>query len=263
MKQLKITVLNDNTAGRFCLAEHGLSFWIESTEKYLFDTSTSDLFLENARRIGIDINNTNTVVLSHGHDDHTGGLRYLKNKIIVAHPDVFMNRYRKSNASPLGFPFSRDEAENQFEFQLQFHQEPFKLDATTWFLGEIPRNNDFEAKETPFIDENGNDDFVPDDSGMAVVTKNGLVVISGCAHSGICNMIEHARQATGVDKVFGVIGGFHLTQNNEQTQRTIKYFQQLAVEKVMPSHCTALPALAAFHKAFDFVQVKSGNTIIF
>jgi len=262
MNVVKITILNDNTAGRNCLAEHGLSFFIETPEPYLFDTGFSDLFLENARRMNINIDKVEKVVLSHGHDDHTGGLRFLKNKTLIGHPGIFMERYRKSNLTPLGILFSKADAETQHHFKLQLTANPLQLDSRTWFLGEVPRITSFESKTTAFVDQNGNDDFVNDDSGMALLTSKGLVVVSGCAHSGIGNMIIHAREVTGIENIYAVIGGFHLVADDELTHQTIDFLKKMKVEKVMPSHCTQFPALVALHKEFGFIQVKSGNVIV-
>lgn len=262
MNQLKITVLNDNTAGRFCLAEHGLSFLLETPHKYLFDTAFSNVFIENALRLKVDLDTVETVVLSHGHDDHSGGLRFLRSKKVVAHSDIFKSRYRKKNNTPLGIPFSRQEAETIFGHSFDLSKKPVQLDGHTWFLGEIPRITSFETSETAFVDENGFDDCIPDDSGMVVKTSNGLVVVSGCAHSGICNMVLHACEVTGTEKVHAVVGGFHLVNDDERTRKTIDFLKKRNIMKVMPSHCTMLPALSAFHREFGFVQVKSGNIIV-
>lgn len=263
MKPLRITVLNDNTAGRYCLSEHGLSFFVETPVPYLFDTGFSDLFIENAQRLGVDLNRAETIILSHGHDDHTGGLRFLSYKTIVGHPALFMTRYRKSNQTSLGILFDQKSAEDQYHYRLKLTSEPLQLDERSWFLGEIPRATSFEALSTPFVNQHGQDDYVPDDSGMAVATEKGLVIISGCAHSGICNMIIRAQQITGIENVHAVIGGFHLVNDDDLTRQTIDFLKQLGVEKVMPSHCTLLPALTALYQAFGFIQVKSGNIILF
>lgn len=259
---LKLIALAENTAGRRCFAEHGLSFYIEGKSKYLFDTGSSNLFLENSARIGLDLSAVQTLVLSHGHDDHSGGLKYLRNKKLIGHPDVFMKRFRKSNGTSLGLPVSKKELLN-LGFELQLSEKPIQLDEDAWFLGGIPKVTDFEAQTTAFVDEQGNEDFIPDDSGMVFKTPKGLVVISGCAHSGVCNTILHARDITNEKKVYAVVGGFHLTAANEQTQKTIGFLKDLKVEKVVPSHCTAFPALAVFYKHFPFMQLKTGNILEF
>ena len=97
--------------------------------------------------------------------------------------------------------------------------------------------------------------------GLAIVTSKGLVVVSGCAHSGICNMTAHAMKVTGIEKVHLVIGGFHLQNDDTTTQMTIDWMKLMQVEQVIPSHCTSFSAQAAIFKSFRFLPVKSGNTI--
>jgi 7,8-dihydropterin-6-yl-methyl-4-(beta-D-ribofuranosyl)aminobenzene 5'-phosphate synthase len=90
-----------------------------------------------------------------------------------------------------------------------------------------------------------------------------LVVITGCSHSGICNICEQAKKVTGISEIHAVIGGFHLKHANRQTQETIEYLKRNKIEKLLPSHCTELPALAAFYEAFKIQQVKTGEVFEF
>lgn len=259
LETLKIHVLCDNVAGRWFRAEHGLSFLIEADETLLFDTGSSDLITYNAKILGIDLNKIKTVVLSHGHDDHTGGLALLSDARLICHPDSFLKRFRKSNNSQLGIKWS--EAEIRAKFDLLMSTDPVRLSERIWFLGEIPRLNDFESKKTAFRKEDFTDDFVMDDSGLAIETANGLVIVSGCAHSGICNMIAHARRVTGIENIRAVIGGFHLQDNEALTDRTIDWMKTNKVSEVMPCHCTSLQAQAAMLKHYKFRQIKSGNIV--
>jgi 7,8-dihydropterin-6-yl-methyl-4-(beta-D-ribofuranosyl)aminobenzene 5'-phosphate synthase len=259
MQKLKLTVLNDNVAGRWCRAEHGLSFLIEADRRVLFDTSSSDLIEYNAQILNIDLQEIDTIVLSHGHDDHAGGLMLFNGQRLVCHPDAFLKRYRKSNGTSLGIPWT--EAEIGERFDIQTSREPHQLSEQIYFLGEIPRITPFESKKTAFRKADGSDDFVMDDSGLAVITEKGLVVISGCAHSGICNMTAHAMKVTGIAKVHAVIGGFHLQNDDETTRQTIDWLKQINVDQVIPSHCTAFVAQAAIYKIYNFIQVKTGNVI--
>jgi 7,8-dihydropterin-6-yl-methyl-4-(beta-D-ribofuranosyl)aminobenzene 5'-phosphate synthase len=158
-------------------------------------------------------------------------------------------------------PFSREEAADRFDLVTFRH--PIRLLDHLWFLGEVPRKNDFEALTTKYLLEDGSEDFIMDDSGLAIVTAKGLVVISGCAHSGISNMIEHARRVTGVLKVAAVIGGFHLKAANKQTRKTIEYLEKLEDIRVIPSHCTFDPALELFHNAFGDSEVLAGACLAF
>ncbi len=261
MQKLKITVLNDNIAGRWCRAEHGLSFLIEADRRVLFDTSSSDLIAYNAQILNIDLQQIDTIVLSHGHDDHTGGLMLFKGQRLICHPDTFLKRYRKSNGTSLGIPWT--EAEIGERFKVQTSREPIQLSDQIYFLGEIPRIIPFESQKTAFRKADGTDDFVMDDSGLAVITDKGLVVISGCAHSGICNLTAHAMKVTGIDKVYAVIGGFHLQSDDETTQTTIEWMKSMKVEQFIPSHCSSFSAQAAIYRSFRFLPVKSGNVIEF
>ena len=255
---MKITVLTDNVAGGKFLAEHGLSYLIEiDGEKVLFDTGHTDVFLKNAEKLGIDIHpEVKTVVLSHGHWDHGGGLQYIGNKNLITHPDSFSKRFGKSNHRPVGLKLSRKEIQQKFNLTETINY--YQISTNLFFLGEIPRLNDFESQRTAFEFENGDDDFVPDDSALAALGNNELVVITGCSHSGICNICEQAKKITGISKIKAVIGGFHLKIKNQQTLQTIDYFKRNNVEKLYPSHCTELPALAAFNEEFGIEQVKTG-----
>ncbi|MDX9883138.1 MAG: MBL fold metallo-hydrolase [Prolixibacteraceae bacterium] len=258
---MKLTVLVENTAGNKCLAEHGLSYLIEADRTILFDTGASDLFIQNARQLNIDLENVKTVVLSHGHYDHSNGLFFLKNKKLICHPDTFIDRYRKAEGTPLGIQLDRNKTGKLFEVETS--REPLRLSEQIWFLGEVPRRNNFESKETAFMLEDGSDDFTLDDSGLAIVGNDGLIVVSGCAHAGICNTVDHAMRITGQQKVQAVIGGFHLKRNDELTRQTIEHLKRLNVQQVIPAHCTMLPALAAFYAEWQFVQLKSGNMLKF
>jgi len=258
---LKIHVLNDNAPKINFASEHGLSYLIEADKKILFDFGQSDIFLKNAKLLNIDLENIDTCVLSHGHYDHGNGLKYLENKKLITHPHSFQKKYRKKDNSYIGLSFSKKIAEEKFKLTLS--KKPLKISNEITFLGEIPRLNNFEAKTTSFKLENGKDDFVFDDSAIVVNTKKGLVIVTGCSHSGICNIIEHAKLISKTNIVYGAIGGFHLKFNDLKTDRTIEYFKKNNIKKIYPTHCTALPALAQFYDKFKIKQVHSGDIIQF
>jgi len=258
---MKLTVLTENVAGAGFLAEHGLSYLIEVDGKViLFDTGHTDVFLKNGKQLGINLpDKIDIIVLSHGHWDHGDGLRFIRNKTLITHPGVFMKRYRKKNFSEIGLQLSKDDIADKFN--LITSTKPFKIADNIIFLGEIPRSNDFEAQTTSFVDENDNPDFVPDDSALVVTENNKLTVVTGCSHAGICNIISYAIQVTGIQKVKTAIGGFHLKHNNRQTQQTIDFFKELAIEQIYPSHCTEFEALAAFSREFAISQIKTGMVL--
>jgi len=98
---------------------------------------------------------------------------------------------------------------------------------------------------------------------LACISEGRLLVFSGCAHSGICNMVEHARKVTGVKQVHAVIGGFHLKMVDWQTKRTIVYLKELQVKHIYPSHCTQDPALRRMVELFDGLVPTAGTQYVF
>lgn len=168
----------------------------------------------------------------------------------------FIKRYRKNDSFNIGLDLSYAELDKKNEIVTS--RGPYYLSENIIFLGEIPRINSFEAQTTTFVDENRNDDFIMDDSALVIIVNEELVVVSGCAHSGICNIVEYAKKITGLEKIKAVIGGFHLMENNDQTKKTIKYFKGQNVSQVFPSHCTKFPALVAFYNEFKIQQVTTG-----
>jgi len=260
---MKLTVLTENIAGGQFLAEHGLSYLIQHENRsILFDAGHSDIFLKNAERLQLNLQDeVDVIVLSHGHWDHGDGLRFVQHKPLVTHPSSFMKRFRKRDQTNLGLTLSRTETESRFE--LRTSAKPVQISDHIVFLGEIPRTNKFESQTTTFVDENGQDDFVPDDSALAFIKDDELIIVTGCSHSGICNICKYAKEVTGISRIKAVIGGFHLKHNNTQTQQTINYFKQEQVETLLPSHCTDLPALAAFQTNFQNQFVKTGQTYQF
>jgi 7,8-dihydropterin-6-yl-methyl-4-(beta-D-ribofuranosyl)aminobenzene 5'-phosphate synthase len=201
------------------------------------------------------------IVLSHGHFDHGDGLQYIREKPLVCHPDCFVKRYRKSGKGYLGLALPEEEISKRFD--LRTSREPVQLSEHLFFLGEVPRENDFESQHTKYQLEDGTEDFIRDDSGLACISEGRLVVFSGCAHSGICNMVEHARKVTGVKQVHAVIGGFHLSMVDWQTMRTIVYLKELRVKRIYPSHCTQDPALSRMVELFNGLAPTAGTQYVF
>jgi 7,8-dihydropterin-6-yl-methyl-4-(beta-D-ribofuranosyl)aminobenzene 5'-phosphate synthase len=248
------------------LAQHGFSIFIEAEKRILFDTGASDVFMHNAAMLDIDTQTADWIVLSHGHWDHTDGLEALatrEKKNLLAHPGVFVDR-RKPTGAYNGMSCTRQEIDRRFNLILS--NEPYRIGDAIYFLGEIPRLNDFEARQTPFfhvVDKQRHEDFIMDDSALAIDTEKGLVIVTGCSHAGICNIVEHARHVTGRRHVHAVLGGFHLMGDSIQLRKTINYFKANAVDHLFPMHCTALTALAEFHNAFGIEKLCAGDTLSF
>jgi 7,8-dihydropterin-6-yl-methyl-4-(beta-D-ribofuranosyl)aminobenzene 5'-phosphate synthase len=131
------------------------------------------------------------------------------------------------------------------------------------FLGEIPRLNDFEGKIT-FGKKDGEQeaDTVIEDSAIVAKTKDGLVIITGCSHSGICNIIEYARVITGDDRILDIVGGFHLQNpSQDQLEGTIAYFKDLDSKTVHACHCTDLASKIALSKVCNIKEVGVGLSL--
>ncbi|MBR5430427.1 MAG: MBL fold metallo-hydrolase [Firmicutes bacterium] len=266
---MKLTVLVDNNTyiDRYYLGEPGLSLYIEDgPRRILFDSGYSDVLLRNAARLGIDLAAVDTVVLSHGHDDHSRGLSFLMREIdcrgkrLILHPGAFARRYYEGEY--IGPPFSREEAAAVFE--LCPSAEPLPVTPRLLWLGAIPRRRDFE-NQTPIgqIVEDGvsRDDYLADDSALVYQGREGLFIISGCAHAGICNIIDRACKVCGTERVWGVLGGFHLMRRDRQLEQTIDCFCRRDIRNLWPCHCVNFRAKAAINARIPIHEVGVGMVL--
>lgn len=259
---MRISVLTENHAGSITMAEHGLSYLIESDGKrILFDTGQSEMFMRNAEIMNISMRNIDIVVLSHGHFDHGNGLEYLEGGRLICHPGCFVRRFRSKDKLYIGLKNTKDELSVKLE--LITSSIPYKVSEKIFFMGEIPRLTDFESKTTSFVFEDGTPDYVSDDSAVAFILPEGLFVVTGCGHSGIVNTLEYSKSVTGVNNIFGIIGGFHLKETDLQLKETIKYLKTNRIKHIYPSHCTELPALSSFYDNFGIRQIKTGDILDF
>lgn len=254
---MKLTVLVDNSTliDRYFQGEPGLSFLLQLPEKtLLLDTGYSDLFARNASTMGLDLTKVDMVVLSHGHNDHTWGLPTLaklfsgtgRKPQLIAHEKAFAPKYHHGDAIGVTMPA----AALAGAFQVHTQNEPLWVTPELLYLGAIPRTNGFENKApvTSWRDANGQlvEDFVPDDTALAYRGKEGLVIITGCSHSGICNIVEQAMALTGERRVVDIVGGFHLLGSSPSVlEQTAAYLRKVAPQKMHPCHCTDLAAKLA------------------
>jgi len=263
--RMSLTVLVDNNTlvDRYFTGEPGLSFLIQTAgRKILFDTGYSGLFLANAGKMGVDLLDLDVVVLSHGHLDHSGGLvplvRLLTEATIedmphhvpelVAHPLCFCPKEKsplQNNGSIL------DETEVRRQFPVTLSCQPVWITDDLVFLGEIPRKFSFEQtdpgkRKIHLPDGRTEPDHLLDDSALAFRSSEGLVIITGCSHAGICNITEYAREVCSEGRVFGIIGGLHLLiPSPHHLQETGEYLQQLHLQALYACHCTSLSSKIA------------------
>jgi 7,8-dihydropterin-6-yl-methyl-4-(beta-D-ribofuranosyl)aminobenzene 5'-phosphate synthase len=268
------------------LAEHGFSAVVSltakgNTRKALFDFGFSERgAFQNARTLGVDLTGIEAMILSHGHMDHHGGLPAFVEKLagknieLVLHPAAFRgSRYIKlSDERRLRLPApDRDRLERAGVRVAPSPAPRLLLDGGLLFLGEIPRRTDFErGMLKAHYEEDGTERFDPIEDDSAVVAHvrgKGLVVLSGCAHSGIINTVAYAREVTGVDRVFVVMGGFHLTGADfepiiGQTTEAIKAFNP---RHIVPTHCTGRKATMHIEREMpdQFLLNMSGTKMVF
>lgn len=265
---MKLTVLEDNYTfiDMYYLAEPGVSYYIEDgDDKILFDTGYSKVAFDNAKKMNIDLNKVNKLVISHGHDDHTGGLKYFlddsKSIEIIAHPSTF-NYKEDDTGLYIGSPLSIDELSKKGKLALS--KDPVQVSEHITFLGEIPSLNDFEPRYSigkSIINEEKIADKVKDDSAIVYKSNQGLFIITGCSHSGICNIIEYAKKVCNDERIYGVIGGFHLFDINERLEKTIDYFKENNIKLLYPCHCVSLKAKVEMAKSLDISEVGVGLEI--
>lgn len=250
-KDIRITVLIENTVFNAGLkAEHGLSLWIEyGDKKILFDTGQSDLILQNARTLGIDLAQTDIIILSHGHYDHTGGLKKVlklaEDARVYFHPSALERKYqfKQGRIREIGITQEvRDLIKKYVKDKKAFHtQKETEVFPGFSITGQVPRKNDFEDTGGKFyLDEGGESvDRITDDQALFIESSKGMIVILGCAHSGVVNTIEHITNLTGGIRIHTIIGGMHLINaNDDRIEKTINAVGKYDIVKLYPCHCT-------------------------
>ena len=261
----KIVTLSDNTipqAGVNLIGEHGLAFYIETeNRKILFDTGQGIALSNNARILGVDLSLIDTVILSHGHIDHSGGLKNLlthnRNFVLHAHPDVFDRKLRKTEEGYqcIGIPDTAELlARNGIETRLE--KIPVQIAPGVMTTGEIPLQNDFEQVESVFHIQKGSDETAPDsladDLAVILDSARGLVVLLGCCHRGLINTLNHVVRLTGKRSIHAVLGGLHLGKASDLKLKKIT--EQLAafdLDRIGVGHCTGFHALVALSNRFQ------------
>lgn len=259
---MRVTCVVDNTARRSSTywGEHGAAFLIEREgQRLLFDTGQSgQVLLHNLRESGIEPTEINTLVLSHAHYDHTGGLAALLREApdlpLYAHPDVFRPRYsrRERGMEPIGIPWTR--AAITAQAQLHLDAAPIEVAPGIWTTGEISPRMELEGRSTRHFIREG-DRWVPDpyrdDMSLLLKTGAGWVVICGCCHAGLLNTLAVVQRHFG-GKIHAILGGTHLISASETdlnhiiTQLEHEYGRPL----LYPNHCTGEKAYVALARAF-------------
>ena len=251
--ELKIAVLCENSVilPFGLIGEHGFAAYIEYKGKnYLFDTGQGKGLVDNSIILKKDLRNIKSLYLSHGHYDHTLGLPSLlqvKSPLdVYAHPDIFKNRFwlRDGKKKFIGLPYTRAYLEGlgaNFTLLKEFNE----IENGIYLSGEVERSTSFEkidAGMKMIHEKEGEvDDNIMDDYSLAINTAKGLVIVLGCAHAGVINIINHFIKKTGNNQIYAVLGGTHLGfASDEQINKTIEAIDQYNIKKLGTSHCTGL-----------------------
>lgn len=267
---MKLTILTDNHTyiDRYYLGEPAVCYLIEDgAHVILFDTGYSDVFLENAARMGIDLSRVTDLILSHGHNDHTGGLpaffaRFPQAVRLFAHPNALLPK--RVEGVDIGCPLPLEDLRKHADVRLV--TKPHAVSEHVTILGEIPRVYGFEqgraiGETTSACGCCWETDELADDTSLALLLERGVFVVTGCAHAGVCNTVAYAKAMTDRETVSGVLGGFHLFETGSALADTISTLRALGVGCVYPAHCTSLAVKSAFFDAMETHEVGVGLTL--
>jgi len=266
-------------------AEHGFSALIsigkgDTKHNVLFDAGISpEGVAENMRRLEFTPKDIEAIVLSHGHFDHTTGMDGIVKALggtaglpVLIHPE-FWSRRRLAlpGHTPIEIPSSSKSALREAGFEIIEERQPsFLLDGSILMTGEVDRTTDFETgfkiHQAFHNDQWQPDPLVLDDQAVVInVRDKGLVVMTGCGHAGIINIIRYAQKLTGEDKIYAVLGGFHLNGPLFEPiiSSVIEALKTFSPEVVMPGHCTGWRATHAIAAAFpsSFIQGSVGTRL--
>jgi 7,8-dihydropterin-6-yl-methyl-4-(beta-D-ribofuranosyl)aminobenzene 5'-phosphate synthase len=257
---VRLTVPCDNAVGPQLglLGEHGFACFIEtSSGNYLFDTGQGLALLNNCRVLGKDLGTVRGVILSHGHYDHTGGLPDVLHQTgpvdVIAHPDLFCARYRSTSTHRkfIGLPFRREHLES-LGARFRLLREWTEIGPGVFVTGEIPRWSSHTAGDAGLITISAAGEEVPDplddDLSLVIDTPCGLILLLGCAHAGLTNIVRQVRERTGRDGIYAVLGGSHLGfSGEEEFEAAVRTLEEVGAQKVGASHCTGPAAAARLH----------------
>ena len=266
------------------IAEHGFSALVKTYDgavvhTLLFDFGFSPLGVaHNMDALAVDAAHIEELALSHGHMDHMGGLEAVVNKIgkplkITVHPFALdKNRYLKfTEEFKLKFPEFKSACLSGKGLEIRASKVPVEMIVGyALFLGEIPRQTSFEQGMplAYYSGESGEqkDDIIDDTALVFVLKDKGLVILTGCAHSGIINTVKYAQKVTGIEKVHAIIGGFHLGGSPVPTviEPTINEFKSISPDYIIPCHCTGRTAMLAMERELPgFILSMAGTKLTF
>ncbi|MBR6472756.1 MAG: MBL fold metallo-hydrolase [Firmicutes bacterium] len=267
---MKITFLIDNkTESTECDAEWGLSVLIETEDKtILMDQGASPMLVNNARRMGLDLNKVDLATASHGHNDHTGGTEYFfevnDHAPIYVHKEGFSYQVVDDIDGNIGIPWSEEFMEENAERIIRT-EGTYQIDDKTWLIGNVPSIEGFTPTEDFFIKVG--DKFFPDqmrhEQTLVIEDEKGLHVFSGCSHKGIIPILRYIGQEIPGKKIDTLVAGMHLyCATDEFIDATIKEMKDLGIRKIFPVHCTGMNAILRFKMQMgDAVEIATAGDV--
>ncbi|MFP4200053.1 MAG: MBL fold metallo-hydrolase [Clostridia bacterium] len=287
VKSARITVLLENAPkyDTYLKGCFGLSLWIEvktggGEKRILFDVGPlAEPLTHNARMLGIDIAEADLIVLSHCHFDHTAALADVVSEIdgdvsVLAHPEVFRQAFTLEPGYMNYGMSGRNSRENLQRLGVNFtlSKSPLEVFPGVMYSGEVKRTEAFEKRggvSSFTVDASGAviADPILDDVSLAInLGDRGMVVLTGCAHAGPINIIRHLKDIAGVDRIEGIMGGFHLLEADAaRVNETVRIFQEIDPAWIAPMHCTGLIPSARIADAFPgrFEELHGGDVLEF
>ncbi|MBE6413619.1 MAG: MBL fold metallo-hydrolase [Verrucomicrobiaceae bacterium] len=263
---MKYIVVVENKAQLPFVAEHGLALLIEhNSKKILFDTGASYALVQNATTMGIDLSTIDTIILSHGHNDHTGGLKHLSdNCTIYASPDISKERFSIHQSKPISNISMPEEAKEKLLNSNWIKNETLsEIFDGVYLSGQIPRISDEDTGGPFFLDTTkSSPDFIIDE--QALLFAEG-VLFQGCCHSGIINTLTHLKTNCPSIKIHTIVGGLHLVHASEKRlEQTANCLNDFGIKKLHLLHCTgenAIEYLSYKCKNIEIITPQTGDVI--
>ena len=259
---MRVTIAVDNLADDGLIAEHGLSMLVESDERsLLFDTGQTDAVVRNLEALGADFERIEAIALSHGHYDHTGGLRVTMSlaphAVCCAHPACFRSKYSASEQGmrSIGIPAGSTVAERV----IRFNRGPAEILPGMTLSGEIPFRAGVGVLESRFLTDGDPgliQDTFEDEQCLVVRGETGTAVLLGCAHRGVENNLLAAMEIAGTEEIKLAVGGMHLGSADEaRLNEVAEFFESKPIETIACCHCTG-------QAAYEYLRNRLGPRVV-